>query len=147
MRAFGKLTWIQAKLYLREPIATFFTIIYAPLVLVLFGTIYGNEPQTLFGGRGIVDVAVPAYIALIIVSVEMMSVPIHSRQASIQCSLLRQRVRRIRRLQPGRALAFRPRLPDRQPGSHSPLGADRGHGAGFPEDVPFRRQYTIGDIA
>lgn len=96
MRAFGKLTWIQAKLYLREPIATFFTIIYAPLVLVLFGTIYGNEPQALFGGRGIVDVAVPAYIALIIVSVGMMSVPIHTATNREQGVLRRYRATPLR---------------------------------------------------
>jgi len=76
MRALWKLTLTQAKLYLREPVATFFTILYAPMMLVLFGTIYGNEPEPLFGGRGTMDVSVPAYIGLIIVTVGLMSVPI-----------------------------------------------------------------------
>jgi ABC-2 type transport system permease protein len=76
MRAFWKLTLTQAKLYLREPIAAFFTIVYAPMMLVLFGTIYGNEPMPMFGGRGTVDVSVPAYIGLIILSVGLMGLPI-----------------------------------------------------------------------
>jgi ABC-2 type transport system permease protein len=76
MRAFWKLTLTQAKLYLREPIAAFFTIVYAPMMLVLFGTIYGNEPTPMFGGRGTVDVSVPAYIGLIILSVGLMGLPI-----------------------------------------------------------------------
>jgi ABC-2 type transport system permease protein len=78
MRAFWKLTFTQAKLYLREPVAVFFTIAYAPMMLVLFGTIYGNEPTPMFGGRGTVDVGVPAYIGLIILSVGLMGLPINA---------------------------------------------------------------------
>ncbi|MBN1440985.1 MAG: ABC transporter permease [Anaerolineales bacterium] len=86
MRALAKLTLIQIKLFLREPIALFFTLAYAPMMLVLFGSIYGNEPIATFGGRGTVDVSVPAYIGLIIISVGLMSVPIatsSSREAGV----------------------------------------------------------------
>jgi len=86
MRALWKLTLTQAKLYLREPVATFFTIAYAPLLLILFGTIYGNDPVPIFGNRGTMDISVPAYIGLIIVTVGLMSVPIataNSREAGI----------------------------------------------------------------
>jgi len=76
MRALWKLMLVQAKLYLREPVAAFFTIFYAPMMLVLFGTIYGNEPNPTFGGRGVMDISVPAYIGLIIVTVGLMSIPI-----------------------------------------------------------------------
>ncbi len=76
MRGLRKLTWVQMKLYLREPIATFFTILYAPLMLLLFGAIYGNDPSSELGGLGFIDITVPAYIGLIIVSVGLMSVPI-----------------------------------------------------------------------
>lgn len=76
MRGLPQLIWTQAKLYLREPMATFFTIFYAPLMLILFGSIYGNEPIPMFGGRGTIDISVPAYIALVIVSVGLMGIPI-----------------------------------------------------------------------
>ncbi len=78
MRALWKLTVIGAKLYLREPIAAFFTMAYAPMALIVFGSIYGNKPTDLFGGRGTIDVSVPAYIGLIILTVGFMSVPINT---------------------------------------------------------------------
>lgn len=76
MRGLWKLILVQMKLYLREPVATFFTIFFAPLMLLLFGAIYGNEPTPLFGGRGTIDVSVPSYIGLIVVTVGFISVPI-----------------------------------------------------------------------
>ena len=76
MRPLWKLTLIGAKLYLREPVAAFFTIVFAPMMLVLFGSIYGNTPSPLFGGRGTIDISVPAYIGLIIATVGLISVPI-----------------------------------------------------------------------
>jgi ABC-2 type transport system permease protein len=76
MRALGKLTIVQAKLFIREPIAAFFALAFAPLVLILFGFIFGNEPVTEFGGLGSMDIAVPGYTAMIVGTVGLMSVPI-----------------------------------------------------------------------
>lgn len=76
MRGLGKLILMQIKLYLREPMATFFTIFFAPLMLLLFGVIYGNKPNPFFGGRGSMDISVPSYIGLIIVTVAMIGLPI-----------------------------------------------------------------------
>ena len=89
MRALGKLIAYQMKLYLREPIALFFTLVYAPMMLVLFGSIYGNEPSEMFGGLGTVDVSVPAYIGLIILTVGLMSIPI-STASSRESGVLRR---------------------------------------------------------
>jgi ABC-2 type transport system permease protein len=76
MKALAKLIFMQGKLYFREPIALFFTIAFAPMMLVLFGSIYGNDPVPMFGNRGTIDIAVPAYIGLIIISVGLMGIPI-----------------------------------------------------------------------
>lgn len=76
MKSLLRLTAVELKLYLREPMAVFFTLAYAPMILLLFGFIYGNEPSPFFGNRGFVDIAIPSYIGLIIVSVGLMSVPI-----------------------------------------------------------------------
>jgi ABC-2 type transport system permease protein len=81
MRALWKLTIVQAKLYLREPIGAFFTLLFAPLVLILFGFIYGNDPVTMLDGRGWMDVTVPAYVGLIVGTVGLMSVPIGTAAA------------------------------------------------------------------
>ena len=89
MRGFGRLLAAQLKLFLREPAATFFTIAFAPMLLLLFGTIYGNKPNPMFGGRGMVDISVPSYIAIIIISVGFMSVPI-ATGASREAGVLRR---------------------------------------------------------
>lgn len=76
MRGLWKLTVVEAKLFLREPFAAFFTLAFPLMMLFLFGSIYGNEPVDFFGGRGSVDVSVPRYMAMIIASVGMLSIAI-----------------------------------------------------------------------
>lgn len=89
MRGLWKLILVEIKLYLREPAATFFTVAFAPMLLLIFGTIYGNEPNPFFGGKGMVDVSVPAYVALIIISVGFMGVPI-ATAANREAGVLRR---------------------------------------------------------
>ena len=76
MRGFTNLTAMAIKLYLREPIAAFFTMAFPVLLLVLFGSIYGNEPNAMFGGYGSMDVSMPNYTGLILGTVGLMSIPI-----------------------------------------------------------------------
>ena len=76
MKGFWKLAGMEALLYLREPMASFFTLIFPLLLLFLFGSIYGNAPNPFFGGRGTVDFSTPAYMAIIIGSTALMSIPI-----------------------------------------------------------------------
>lgn len=76
MRGFRQLTWTNFKLYLREPIATFFTLAFPPMMVVLFGAMYGNDPSPLFGGRGSMDISMPGYTAMILGTVGFMGVPI-----------------------------------------------------------------------
>lgn len=97
MRGLFTFTWTQAKLYLREPLATFFTIFFAPLFLIVFGVIYGNEPSDTFGGLGSMDVTVPAYLGIIIVTVGLIGLPI---QTSVNRELGILRRYRVTPLQP-----------------------------------------------
>jgi ABC-2 type transport system permease protein len=76
MRGFTKLTATALKLYLREPLAAFFTMAFPVLLLVLFGSIYGNEPSPMFGGHGPMDVSMPNYTGLILGTVGLLSIPI-----------------------------------------------------------------------
>lgn len=66
MRGILKLSWVEFKLFLREPMAAFFTLVFPLMMLFLFGSIYGNKPSPFFGGYGSVDISVPAYTAMII---------------------------------------------------------------------------------
>jgi ABC-2 type transport system permease protein len=71
-----KLIWVEFKLYMRQPQAAFFTLAFPLLLLFMFGSIYGNKPTPFFGGRGMVDVSTPAYIAIIMGSTGLMSISI-----------------------------------------------------------------------
>lgn len=76
MTGLRQLVLVDVKLYLRDPIATFFTLAFPPMLVVLFGAIYGNEPMALLGNRGSMDVSMPAYTALILATVGFMGIPI-----------------------------------------------------------------------
>ncbi|MFN2282055.1 MAG: ABC transporter permease [Anaerolineales bacterium] len=76
MNAFLKYTWTEIKLFLREPIGAFFTLLFPLMMLFLFGSIYGNQPQAMFNGYGSVDVSVPAYTAMIIATTGIMGINI-----------------------------------------------------------------------
>jgi ABC-2 type transport system permease protein len=76
MRALAKMTWVEFKLFLREPIGAFFTLVFPLMLLVIFGSIFGNKPSEIFGGLGSMDVSTPAYIAMIIGMVGLMNGPI-----------------------------------------------------------------------
>lgn len=79
MRGMRKMMLVELKLFLREPEAFFFTLIFPLILLFIFGSIFGNQPNQvsvyLFGDRGAVDVSVPAYMALIIGVAGMMFMP------------------------------------------------------------------------
>jgi ABC-2 type transport system permease protein len=76
MRGFWQLTFVNFKLYLREPIATFFTLAFPPLMVILFGVMYGNKPSAMFGGYGSMDVSMPNYTAMILGTVGFIGIPI-----------------------------------------------------------------------
>jgi ABC-2 type transport system permease protein len=76
MHALTKYTWTEIKLFLREPVGAFFTLVFPLMMLFLFGTIYGNDPSPYFDGYGTVDVSVPAYTAMIISTTGIMGLSI-----------------------------------------------------------------------
>jgi ABC-2 type transport system permease protein len=76
VKALLKLIWVEFKLYMRQPQAAFFALVFPLLLLFMFGSIYGNKPTPFFGGHGMVDVSTPAYIAIIMGSTGLMSISI-----------------------------------------------------------------------
>ena len=76
MRALFKYTWTEIKLFMREPIGAFFTLVFPLMMLFLFGAIYGNEPSPYFNGYGTVDISIPAYTAMIIGTTGLMGLSI-----------------------------------------------------------------------
>ena len=96
MRALLKLSWVECKLFFREPIGAFFTLLFPLMLLFLFGSIYGNAPTPLLGGQGTIDVSVPAYTAMIIATTGLLSLSISVASYRERGILRRLRVTPVR---------------------------------------------------
>lgn len=75
MQGFLKLTWVEVKLFVREP-GVYFGLAFPLAFLIIFGSIYGNTPSAFFHGRGALDVYMPAYIVMVIVSNAFFALPV-----------------------------------------------------------------------
>ena len=64
MRAFQAMLTTEIKLASRNFIYMFFNFVFPPMMLILFGNIYGNQPEAFYGGFGAVDVLTPSYIPM-----------------------------------------------------------------------------------
>ena len=73
MKSLLKMTWMEAKLFLREPANAFFTLVFPLVYLFLFGVISGNEPTPQFGGQRTIDASIPGLTAAIICITGLMS--------------------------------------------------------------------------
>jgi len=91
MRGLWALIVAQCRLFVREPAAFFFTLVFPTLLLLLVGAIWGNGTDPVFyGGRfGAVDAAVPAYAGLILGTVGLIGLPI-SAAAARQYKILKR---------------------------------------------------------
>jgi ABC-2 type transport system permease protein len=76
MKTLWKMTWMEAKLFLRDPASAFFTLIFPLIYLFMYGIIGGNEPSPMYGGRGNIDAAIPSLTAVIISMTGLMSTTI-----------------------------------------------------------------------
>jgi len=52
MKSLMKMTLMEAKLFMREPVSAFFTLIFPLLMLFIFGSIYNRQPEGVPGGAG-----------------------------------------------------------------------------------------------
>ncbi|MGA2505056.1 MAG: ABC transporter permease [Anaerolineales bacterium] len=66
MKSLLKMVLMEAKLFLREPVGAFFTLVFPLMMLFIFGSIYGNQPPTVSDGHGAIDNLIPAFSAMII---------------------------------------------------------------------------------
>lgn len=74
MKSLYQMSWMEAKLFLREPANVFFTLAFPLIYLFMFGIISGNQPSPQFGGRGAVDASIPGLTAAIICITGLMSI-------------------------------------------------------------------------
>lgn len=74
LKQLTKLTEVEFKLFLREPTAFFFTLIFPIILLVVFGSAFGNQP--LPNNLKVIDYQIPGLIAMVIASVGLMGISI-----------------------------------------------------------------------
>jgi len=74
-----RMTWIETKLLVREPITLVFSFAFPVLVLVLLGGIFGGQHMDSgdYAGLKMMDWYVPSYIGLVIASIGTVSLPVH----------------------------------------------------------------------
>ena len=80
MTTFLKLTWVEMKLFVREPITMVFTFALPVIFVLVMGGVFGNTPDPggeIFRGVGALDYYVAAYIALVIASTGVVALPVH----------------------------------------------------------------------
>jgi ABC-2 type transport system permease protein len=77
MKSLTKMTWMEAKLFLREPVGAFFTLVFPLIMLFIFGTIYSNVPAGPgSGGPEAIGSLIPAFTAMVIGITGLMAVTI-----------------------------------------------------------------------
>ena len=84
MRTLAKLTWVEMKLFVREPITVVFTLALPVMILYVLTEVFGTTPDTgenggiaVFRGVSPTDYYVPAYIGLVLSSIGVISMPVH----------------------------------------------------------------------
>ncbi len=76
MRKAAEIFKVETVLFIRGFFGFFFTFVFPSLMLLLYGSIYGNEPSAYFGGQGAMDASVPAYSAMMIGVTGLMAFPL-----------------------------------------------------------------------
>ena len=81
MKSLLKLTWVELKLFFREPLTMVFTFALPVVFLLVLGGVFGNKPDTstlhIYRGVGAVNYYNPAYIALVLASIGIVTMPVH----------------------------------------------------------------------
>ena len=81
MRAALKLAWVETKLLVREPMTIVFAFGFPLVTLFVLSEVFGNSvagrDKPTFRNVGATDYYVPAYVALVIASIGLVSLPVH----------------------------------------------------------------------
>jgi ABC-2 type transport system permease protein len=76
MRAVAKLTWIEIKLFLRDPVTVVFALILPIIFLFVLAEVFTSSPSVgLYRGARPIDFYVTAYIGIAMAAVGLISVP------------------------------------------------------------------------
>jgi ABC-2 type transport system permease protein len=84
MKPLLKTSWVETKLFLREPVTVLFTFALPLMVLYVLGGVFGNEADSgenggflVYGGYGPTNWYTAAYVGMAIAGVALIGVPAH----------------------------------------------------------------------
>jgi ABC-2 type transport system permease protein len=78
MSTLFKLTWVEIKLFIREPITVIFTLALPLIFLFVMGGVFGNTPNPdVYRGVGAMDYYMPSYFGLIMMAIGTVALPVH----------------------------------------------------------------------
>ncbi len=79
MQALKKTTWVELKLFAREPLTVLFTFAIPFVVLFVLGSVFGKTPANpqVYRGFGVLNYYVPAYVALVVAAIGLIALPVH----------------------------------------------------------------------
>ena len=71
-------TWLEIKLFVREPLTVVFTLALPVVLLFVLGSVLGNQADPeVYRGVGAMDYYVPAYVGLVTASMGLIGLPVH----------------------------------------------------------------------
>ena len=80
MRSLARLTFVEIKLFSRDPLTAVFSFAFPVFVLLVLGGVFGNTPDPtgeVWGGAGPMDYLVPGFFGLVMAAIGFISLPIH----------------------------------------------------------------------
>ena len=78
MALLRKMSWLELKLFMREPLTVLFALALPLTSLFVMGGVFGNQVEEgYYGGVCAMSYYVPAYLALVAASVGLISMPTH----------------------------------------------------------------------
>jgi ABC-2 type transport system permease protein len=77
MRLLAKLTWVEMKLFVREPISLVFTFAFPLVVLIVLFGVFGSQPDYAFNYARPNDYYLASYVSVVIAAVSLVALPVH----------------------------------------------------------------------
>ncbi len=78
MRALRALTWVELKLFIREPLTVVFVLVLPLVMLYVLNGVFGSQPDpTVWEGLSPIDFYTSAYVSLVAATAGVLSLPVH----------------------------------------------------------------------
>lgn len=76
MKGYGALTATLLRSLLREPVGLFFSVIFAPALVLILGLVFDSGPDPNLGGRSFIEATLPAFPSLVLAMTGLLLVPV-----------------------------------------------------------------------